>query len=910
VTNNFAEMEVKRFPPRATLQVLQSFPEFMHKVFYPAVRKGWLIVGFNLPFDLSRCALSWHPTRRKRGFALTMTAQLEHRTQTWIPHPYRPEILIEAKDARTAFITRGAPRFRKDEWPNPFRPLDISTLLFSLFDKHMSLGAWCGEFRKKGYSVDLKLDHEPCGRVTREELRYCRQDVKISQQLLNAAMQEFNRHPLPSLLPDKAYSPASVAKAYMHEMGIMPPSQKFNVPKEIYGHAMQGYFGGRAECHIRRVPVPVMRVDFVSQYCTVNTLLGNFGVMTAASVSFSEGPEVTEEVHKLLSTIASTPDKCFEREMWLDFRFFALVKPDRDIFPVRTAYNPRDPDKLNIGLNYLSSEKPIWFAGPGIIASILLNEGKIPHILKVIRVVPSAEKQKDLKPVNLLGKVPIDPNVDDFYKHVVEQKEAHKSDESMRNGLKCVGNAGAYGPLVELNEQPIIQSYTDKKTKQRVYTHPKLDVYSGEHYHQQDATSEIETGGKFYFPPLGALITSGGRLLLAMAQKLVEDAGGKILFCDTDSLCIVANEKGGHVNVSGNRPEDYDISSKEFTPIPCLLRDKVVTISKQFESLNPYSFGGTILKVEDVNHEPSEKKPKGDPSKPFRELYGYAISAKRYCLFEGSHARKIVDAKAHGIGYLFSPIKREKDKDEDRFALEFWQQVLQEEGVSYKNINSDWLDYPAIMKIPVTSPAVLGRLKNFCKPYDFVLSPVVRDGALDPDEQADKPILITRFTKNSGEWLNATYYNVRTGEPCRITTGESKSKNVIPVRSYRDVCHAYVNNPESKFNGPDGFRCGFGTRGMLQRKHVIAGRHIPCGKEFKRRLEQGPVDHEIDSKCRVYENGKVSADAETLRKIGNFSEREIREETGIRRDTIRYFRHGGAVTRKMYDRFSEFLKER
>src|SRR5438105_8983686 len=35
----------------------------------------------------------------------------------------------------------------------------------------------------------------------------------------------------------------------------------------------------------------------------------------------------------------------------------------------------------------------------------------------------------------------------------VEQKEAHKADASLKKGLKCFGNAGAYGPLVELNEQ-------------------------------------------------------------------------------------------------------------------------------------------------------------------------------------------------------------------------------------------------------------------------------------------------------------------------------------------------------------------------------------------------------------------------------------------------------------------------
>jgi hypothetical protein len=46
-----------------------------------------------------------------------------------------------------------------------------------------------------------------------------------------------------------------------------------------------------------------------------------------------------------------------------------------------------------------------------------------------------------------------------------------------------------------------------------------------------------------------------------------------------------------------------------------------------------------------------------------------------------------------------------------------------------------------MMRIPVSSPAVLGRLKDFCKPYDFVLAPVVSDGDFNLDEEANKPIL-------------------------------------------------------------------------------------------------------------------------------------------------------------------------
>jgi hypothetical protein len=214
-----------------------------------------------------------------------------------------------------------------------------------------------------------------------------------------------------------------------------------------------------------------------------------------------------------------------------------------------------------------------------------------------------------------------------------------------------------------------------------------------------------------------------------------------------------------------------------------------------------------------------------------------------------------------------------------------------------------------MMRIPVSSPAVLGRLKEFCKPYDFVLAPVVRDGDLNLDEEADKPILVTRFTKASKEWSTATYFNVRTGKPCRITAGEASGEGVIAVRSYRSVLNAYGNNAESKFDGPDGKQCCSWTRGVLQRTHIVAGEHRYCGKEFKRKLEQGPVDHEVEFKCKVYENGRVAAGPETLRQLASFSERQIRAATGVRRGTIRAMRHGKGVKRSTYEKIINFLRE-
>jgi hypothetical protein len=97
-------------------------------------------------------------------------------------------------------------------------------------------------------------------------------------------------------------------------------------------------------------------------------------------------------------------------------------------------------------------------------------------------------------------------------------------------------------------------------------------------------------------------------------------------------------------------------------------------------------------------------------------------------------------------------------------------------------------------------------------------------------------------------------------------------------------------------------------RGILQRMHVVARENRYCGKEFKRKLEQGPVDHEVNVKCKVYEAGRVVADAETIRQLTRFSERQIRGGTGLRRDTIRLIRHGNGVKRATYQRVIDFLR--
>ena len=171
----------------------------------------------------------------------------------------------------------------------------------------------------------------------------------------------------------------------------------------------------------------------------------------------------------------------------------------------------------------------MWTAGPDLIASILLS-GHTPKVQEAFRIVPHG-KQRGLRPIKLRSAISVDPRKEDFFTRVIEYRKQNKSDDRLQYFLKILANSTSYGTYLELNPIKIDPS-----------NRPKITVYSGDHIFKQPAPDTIEQPGSFYFPLLGALITSGGRLLLAMIERCVRDAGGTYLCCDTDALTIVASK--------------------------------------------------------------------------------------------------------------------------------------------------------------------------------------------------------------------------------------------------------------------------------------------------------------------------------------------------------------------------------
>ena len=507
------------------------------------------------------------------------------------------------------------------------------------------------------FNVEGKLDYEPTGRISIEEIDYCRQDVRATNALLNALRADFDLHPI-DLNPDKAYSPASIAKAYLRTMKIVPPSQKFQIPDWVNGVAMQSYYGGQAECRIRHTDMPIVLTDVMSEYSTVNVLLGLWKFLTAENVRVEE---VTADIQQMLA--AFTPEMSFDKSYWPQLCFFALVQPCDDILPVRTTYNHHS---TNIGVNPLRSEQPIWYAGPDIIAA-MLRTGKPPKIIRAIRIVPDGQ-QKGMRPVRLRGRIEIDPRIQDFFKSVIEARAGTKHDEKLtakeRDALcyflKIFASAVSYGLFMEVNPRRVCKGEREH-----------IRVFSGDVAFP--TTSEIvEEPGRWYCPIIGSLITAAGRLMLALIEYSVNKRGGSYLFCDTDSLAIVANRDAGLVACRGGQfflPDGREA-------VRALSWRQVEEIRNEMDRLNPYDRSivpNSILKIEKINYVNGVQ----------RQLFGYAIASKRYALYEKTPSGiEIVSAKAHGLGFLQFPKKGyDKKVDAPAWVVEAWEWLLGEVGI-------------------------------------------------------------------------------------------------------------------------------------------------------------------------------------------------------------------------------------
>jgi hypothetical protein len=416
---------------------LLSWQQFLERVFWPVAYRGrGLVVGFKLPFDLTRIAASWSIARNTLyagGFSLTMW-EFE-RDGERLENRYRPRVTLKSIDSKRTLIGFTRPRAPDavDQIPEgsisgrpdpgyTFRGhfLDLRTLAFALTNRSHSLKSACAAFGVE----EGKGEAPRHGVITPEYIDYNRRDVAATWALHVKMFEEYARHPI-ELPITRAYSPASIGKAYLAAMGIPPVlARQPDFPGHVLGYAMASYFGGRAEARIRNVAVPVVYVDFLSMYPTVCALMDLWRLLTARRI---EVEDATESVKELLNTL--TTEQYFDQGIWKQFVGLVQIIPSEDVLPVRATYG--GSAAWQIGVNPYTSEDTAWYTVSDVLAAKLLT-GKPPQILRAVRFTAHG-RLRGLRPVALRGKVQIDPANTDFFRAVIEERYRLNASRSSGN---------------------------------------------------------------------------------------------------------------------------------------------------------------------------------------------------------------------------------------------------------------------------------------------------------------------------------------------------------------------------------------------------------------------------------------------------------------------------------------------
>jgi hypothetical protein len=234
-------LRLRRYAQRHGLELL-TVAQFRKNIFmrYGYQRCG-LVVGFNLPFDISRIAIAHGPARRamRGGFSFDLTGDARD-----------SRVRVKHIDPRAALIDFGIPgkqeTLRAERkrgmrvLPHRGHFLDVKTLSSALLSRRFSLQS-LAEYLG---TTTQKRSTDEHGSVTEAYLDYARADTQVTWECFCKLMKRYGEHGL-SKDADRMLSEASIGKAYLQQMRIKPllgcnPS----FPRARFGEIFCAYYGG------------------------------------------------------------------------------------------------------------------------------------------------------------------------------------------------------------------------------------------------------------------------------------------------------------------------------------------------------------------------------------------------------------------------------------------------------------------------------------------------------------------------------------------------------------------------------------------------------------------------------------------------------------------------------------------
>jgi hypothetical protein len=757
------------------------------------------LVVFDAPFVLSRLAVKtgarW-TANHGGGFTLDLVPMYECKSGLKLDK-LMPRVRVKHETAaysQVDFQKYEPPgdswRIYGDEWRDlaQRRVLDLRSLVSGLSGDLATFGRACRDY----------------GVCPPESAVPCVADAHAAGELAARTLAEFYDLPLNGdggyvQSPCRIWSSATIAKAAYRSMGIVPPMERVNWDHtaELMGIAMQAYYGARVETKIRCTPVPVAVCDFSALYPSVSALMGVWEFVAAERLTAADA---TAEAQAFLDQV--TEAKLLDKATWRELTAFGLIEPDGSgVLPVRARYG--DSDEYTVGLNHYQGAGPQWYTLSDVAASVLLT-GHVPAVIKAVRLVPHG-KLTGLRPLRF-GQTVIDPESPDFWTSVVKMRKqmgcGHADScacAECRGArfLKLLANSGCYGAFAEIDREDTDRAGT------RV-------LHDGQH--RREVRSPInEKPGKFCYPPLASIVTGAGRLMLALLEHMVTDAGGTWATGDTDSLHIVADVAGGPVSCP--TPDGTDT-------VTALSFAAVDRIRKRINALNPYDSDVVpdLLKRE----VPAETE----------TTWCFAISPKRYALWRLVNGRPVAlpeldgkeAVKQHGFGMYASP----DGSSPEQWITEAWQFILDK----HYGLNPQWpawADAHAVSKFQVTTPQMLRLFDTYnatvsvhdqIRPFTKIIVAIAGETAGIDDDDIGPALQSAKFI------APANLDPDQLSGPVWINRENPSELVCLPDPStMRQVLLAHMRRRDPKLTGP---RTGLQERRLIG---VLGGRLHMIGKE-------------------------------------------------------------------------------
>lgn len=829
--NNFEVMykedldAIYSFAQNNNIKVMQH-KDFINEVFYPYVYYGNTpnsngriklparLLGHNLSFDLSALAVSWTPAtgQMKNGFALKFCDCVPNNKTCFNHLPIRFRKLGQTK---TLY------QFRYSNCPNSKGKMIIKNYR-GVFQDTMTLGAaiTVGENGNtldglcKSFGLPGKEEDRPDfrSRIDTQYLQYLVTDVQQTFHLFRKELEVLKMFNITEH-PERIYSNASVDKNIRRQIGIESNyAQDWDISDETIGHAMVTYHGGRSEARIRLKPTQIVSCDFTSQYPATNYLMNLQEFMTAKNVIEQDA---TQEIRKLLRS-PNLLELLQNRDTWLQLRCIVelenISKDEPCILPVRVKF---DNNTYNESLSYVSFNGKMWWCLADVIGSVLLT-GNIPNISRAIKFVPTGGIRDNLKPIKLMGRddliIDITKPDSDLYIKMIGIRHQIKSEakretnklnklflEAFQNGIKITVNAGVYGENVEF----IVKEYDSVNFDISVYSLGKMERIG----------NRYDEPGIYNASVIGTLITGAGRLLLAIAERLVNDNGLTYAYCDTDSMSIAKPD---------SMPDN-------------VFYNRVRKIVDWFNKISPYDkkVVEDFFKIEEYNYK------NGNKNEGFEPLYALVISAKRYVLYNRLPNNKYILRKTsrHGLGQFdyrgYYDHKNKWPQDIPYFEHDCsdWIYILyyyfveaMESGIHRNGlpiVNGKYIPYNSndeMMKIPAYTQDAINHASDFrnykgishLRPGSFftVLPPLI---PFNLSDKRDDYILVTDKVNSPDE----IYEHFKNGNVRNAKTGKALNPvNATMLTRLGGKLSDYFYHEESKATNSDGI-------GLLYRHHIL-----------------------------------------------------------------------------------------